>query len=67
MIVRLKERIDNIDTCVDLSFQFYDSPIKRIEKGFYDNPREIFQFYDSPIKRSELTYKYIDEIDISIL
>ena len=50
MIVRLKVCKHKI---YELSnqFQFYDSPIKRLEYFFKNNCSLEFQFYDSPIKR----------------
>ena len=51
MIVRLKAS-DPAFSCVPISsFQFYDSPIKRIPRSPQPHNRCWFQFYDSPIKR----------------
>ena len=51
MIVRLKEKyyIDVFE--VDITFQFYDSPIKRYTRCRGQRNQKWFQFYDSPIKR----------------
>ena len=50
MIVRLKAQCDKI-FYEKSSFQFYDSPIKRIPVFGGLCSFKKFQFYDSPIKR----------------
>ena len=51
MIVRLKEGLLQMDNRIRLSFQFYDSPIKRQQRLLRYTEIIQFQFYDSPIKR----------------
>ena len=48
-------------------FQFYDSPIKRIEVDGGRNRKIKFQFYDSPIKSSTMVNVDGEKIRVSIL
>ena len=52
MIVRLKERSKYCYVDIDVTFQFYDSPIKSPTPPAWSFFLYGFQFYDSPIKSS---------------
>ena len=57
MIVRLKAIKHSPPSTAAVKFQFYDSPIKRIDNfsvmPYHDT---LFQFYDSPIKSQTKKY-----------
>ena len=67
MIVRLKETTPELDFVGASLFQFYDSPIKRMNKGQNLYKKAKFQFYDSPIKSDEKIEFNEEQYHVSIL
>ena len=67
MIVRLKELPENNYT-KSMMFQFYDSPIKSLNRQFEKTgSRKVFQFYDSPIKSPKRMRHTVQVLRVSIL